>query len=413
MSSGLTANLVKTFSSIYVLRFLEPLALGEWQKFTVFFPYAMILTLGVSNTINLDISTHFGANEKGKGLEKVSVAGFFISFLSLILVAILAIFGLTLWLTNRLEGLNAIYWVLSMIIIIGTINNNFLRSTFRSANGFKFLSRMQLYLSVYAVLIIPLGIWLGVLGLALHFMLAFVIEFTFMYSNRPFKQHYFWKKEIFVELIKTGTVLYIWNNLNLLYRSLPRLIFVLYGDILSLGLYSPVSSVNAVLANISDMINRYTFPKMAFLYGKYKDLNKVIAPLKRNIVLLLCGLFALSFIMQFILPLFIKLVLPNFSQSIGAVRIIVFAGPFCFLNLTLHKLIISVRKFHLFRYLVPLKFALFFATYFLIQWKWHAQMYEKVALTAVFAEFLMVFLYLFVIKKLQNNNTLLIIANEK
>ena len=196
----------------------------------------MIFTLGVSNTINLELPAHIGADEKSLGLKKLSVAGNYINKLSFFFLIFLVFTGWILYLLDLLKSLDIIYWLISIFIVLATIYNNFLRSTFRSSDSFLALSKIQLYLSLYSVLIVPFGYYLGVLGIALHLMSTLILEFLMMYFNRPFKITYTWDKKIFFDLTRVGTVLYVWNNLNIIYRTLPRLSIVVIGDILSLGL---------------------------------------------------------------------------------------------------------------------------------------------------------------------------------
>ena len=364
--SGLFLKLVKVFCSFYILRFIEPFDLGEWHKFTVFFPYVMIFTLGVSNTINLELPAHIGADEKSLGLKKLSVAGNYINKLSFFFLIFLVFTGWILYLLDLLKSLDIIYWLISIFIVLATIYNNFLRSTFRSSDSFLALSKIQLYLSLYSVLIVPFGYYLGVLGIALHLMSALILEFLMMYFNRPFKITYTWDKKIFFNLIRVGTVLYVWNNLNIIYRTIPRLSIVVIGDILSLGLFAPINTINALSANIGEMINSYTFPKMSYMFGKHKSFNKVIHPLKRIIIVIFILLFIISVLFYFVIPYIIFNYLPNFAESVDAVKIIVFAGPFFYFNLTMHKFIISVRHYDYFKFLIPYKYLLYLATYFFV-----------------------------------------------
>ena len=51
----------------------------------------MIFTLGVSNTINLELPAHIGADEKSLGLKKLSVAGNYINKLSFFFLIILVL----------------------------------------------------------------------------------------------------------------------------------------------------------------------------------------------------------------------------------------------------------------------------------------------------------------------------------
>ena len=403
--SGIFFRLAKVFCSFYILKFIEPIDLGEWQQFTTFFPYVMIFTLGVSNTVNLELPAHIGANEKYLGLKKVSVAGYFINILSFIFCITLVFIGGILYFLKLLQSLNIVYWLISIFIVLGTINNNFLRSTFRSSSSFSVLSKLQLFLSLYAILIIPFGFYFGVLGIALHLLLAMTFEFLLMFFNRPFKIKYTWNKKTFIQLVRVGSVLYIWNNLNIIYRTLPRLSIVITGDILTLGLYSPVASINALSSNIAETINTYTFPKMSFLFGKYKVFSKVIQPLKKTIFLIFTLLFLISFFSYLLLPYVIINFLPNFTESVDAVKIIVFAGPFFYINLTMHKFIISIRQYDYFKFLIPSKYLLYVTIYLLISYFNDTQFLIQVAYTVLVSEIFTIGFYLFFIRKaIKNEN---------
>ena len=85
------------------------------------------------------------------------------------------------------------------------------------------------------------------------------------------------------------------------------------------------------------------------MFGKHKSFNKVIHPLKRTITLIFILLFIISILFFLVIPHIIFNYLPNFAESVDAIKIIVFAGPFFYLNLTMHKFIISVRHYDYFK----------------------------------------------------------------
>ena len=401
--SGVLVKLAKVLSSLYVLRYVEPYNLGVWQQFTTFYPYVMILTLGVSNTVSLELPAHIGANEKHLGLQKVSVAGYFIRILSLVVGVLLILVGIMLQYFDILESNATVYWFISVLVVLGTFNNNFLRSTYRSGANFRILSRLQMSLSIYAFLIVPFGFYFGVLGISIHLVLGIIIEFIIMFIKRPYKVKYKWNYKIFSQLVRVGGILYFWNNLNILYRSLPKLSIVLVGDILSLGLYSPLASIYAFSSNISETINTYTFPKMSYLFGKNGTITDVFSKFAGMVGLIFIFLWLISLSSYLIFPLLIQNLLPNFVESINAVKIMVFTGPFVYINLTMHKFIVSIRKFDQFKFLVTSKYVIYGLVYLLLDFQESDALLVNICLNILLAEGIVSLTYLCAIQRLRRS----------
>src|SRR5690606_4740143 len=91
---------------------------------------------------------------------------------------------------------------------------------------------------------------------------------------KPYKVKYDFKKEVFIEMVKIGMPMYVWNYLTIISRSVPRLLLVLFGGPLLVGLYSPAGSLNNALLSLPTYVNSYMFPKMSQALGKTGDKRK-------------------------------------------------------------------------------------------------------------------------------------------
>jgi len=393
--------LLGMIAGFIILRWLDPTELGMWQSFSVFVGYLQILTLGTTSGLNRELPYWFGKGKRTLGMKRLKTAGYFTTKLSFFLMLIIMSIAIILYALNILTLNYAVIMIFAFSIGALSIQTNFLGATYRSTQSFDKLSKIQFYNSILFFLLLPLiyffDIW-GYIAYQTILTLALYLGYQFF---RPFKVEYKFEKEQFIELVKIGLPMYIWNYLASLSRSIPRLILILFGSPLLVGLFSPAGSINSAMLNLPGYINRYLFPKISFQFGKNNDVNEVYQyVMKASLILFLVMMF-FSIILALIIPYIFEVFFPKYIEGIVAAQITLFSGVFYSINSLLHITLNSIKAFKPFKFIVSYRLiyiSLFsFVAYYIVE-----DLLIAVSIGAVMSEFFNVFNYIYFLKKARN-----------
>lgn len=383
-----------------MLRWLEPESLGTWQSFTVFVGYLQILTLGVTSGLNRELPYWLGKGEEELGMQRLRTAGYFTTTLSVALMLFISLAALILLSLDILSIDHALMMILAFTTGALTIQTNFLGATFRSDQAFGKLSKIQLYNSLLYFALIPLVYFFELWGY-IAYQIALAIALYLGYQLfRPYKVKYSFSKYQFKELVKVGFPMYFWNYLASSSRSFPRLILVLFGSPLLVGLYAPAASINAAMLNLPAYTNRYLFPQMSYKFGKNNDLNEIynytIKAATYLFIIMLFGGILLAIVIPYAFPLFF----PKYIDGILVAQIVVFSGVFYSVNALFHNALNSVKSFKPFKFIVSLRI-LYIIIFTAIAYIIVKDILLSVAIGAVISEFLNLLNYIYFLRKIR------------
>lgn len=402
ISSGLFLTVAQAFSGFIILRWLDPNALGQWQSFTVFVGYLQILTLGTTSGLNRELPYWLGKGQKEVGLQRLQTAGYYSTLLSFSIMAIVIISCLVLFYINQLSFDKTLMIILAFSTGALAIQTNLLGATYRSANSFNKLSRIQLFNSVLYFLLIPLIYFFNLWGYIAYQIILAVILFMGYRIFRPYKVSYRFEVSHFKELVRVGLPIYFWNYVESFSRTIPRLVLVAFGSPLLVGLYSPAGSINSAMLNLPGYINRYMFPKMSFMLGQTEDPIKVYNfTLKASKILFFVMLLGAVIVAIIIPPLF-RLAFPKYIEGIVPAQITVFSGAFYSVNSLMHIGLNSLKVYKPFKYIVSLRI-IYILLFSYISYLFVNSLILSVAIGGVCAEICNLLSYFYFFKKEAEN----------
>ncbi len=356
VSSGLFKTFAITFSGIVILRWLEPIELGKWQSFLVFIGYIQILTLGTTSGLNREIAYLIGKDKLKEGIKKLRTVGYYTTVLSFSLMVLIIGLGIILYFLNIFTLELTIMFILAFLTGSLRIQTSFLGATYRSSSAFLQLSKIQFVVSTLYFILLPLIYYYHLWGYIIYQVtIALALYFAY-YNYRPYKVKYKFEKSIFIEMVKIGMPMYIWNYLASVSRSIPRLILLTLGGPLMIGLYSPAGSVNTAFLALPKHVNSYLFPQMSHIYGKTGDMKKVYHFTMSAIWKLFLLMSFLATIIAVTIPHVIEYIFPKYNEGIIAIQITVFSGVFFCLNTMMHSAINSLKNFSLFKLIISMRF---------------------------------------------------------
>ncbi len=398
ISSGLIKTFFQALSGFVVLRWIDPADLGQWQSFTVFVGYLQILTLGVTSGLNRELPYWLGKGNEALGIKRLKTAGYYTTCLSIATMFLVIVIALICYFYDLLSLNNTIMLGFAFSIGALTIQTNFLGATYRSARSFGKLTTIQLTNSILYLLLLPLVYFFDIMGyVAYHVLLAIYLYWGY-YLFRPYKVSYSFNLKQLKKLIDVGLPMYIWNYLASKSRTIPRLILVLFGSPLLVGLFSPAGSVNAAMLNLPTYTTRYLFPQMSFKFGQTGDPKVVYNYAMKAAKILFAVMLSGAIIMAFIIPPAFELLFPNYVEGIVAAQIMVFSGVFYSLNQVIHNALNCIKEWNTFKFIVT------FRVIYIILFSFLATLYTDdlliaVSIGAVVAEAFNFFNYLYFFRK--------------
>ena len=381
---------------------MDPQELGQWQSFTVFVGYIQILTIGTTSGLNRELPYWLGKGNSEVAIRRLRTAGYFTTFLSLIIMILTILTGSTLYLFDKISLDTSIMLVFAFSTGALTIQTNFLGATFRSSQSFDKLAKIQVFTTLLYFTLLPLIYFFQIWGyIAYQIFIGFAL-FVGYQLFKPYKVKYKFEIFQFKELVKVGFPIYFWNYIASISRTVPRLILVLFGSPLLVGLYSPAASVNAAMLNLPNYTNRYLFPRMSFKYGQTGDANEVYNYVVRASKVLFIVMIIIAGILAGIIPFLFKTFFPNYVDGILAAQITLFSGVFYSINSLFHNGLNSLKNNKPFKVIVG--FRLFYIIVFSgISFLILSNLLLAVSIGAVLTEFFNFLNYWYFLKKVKND----------
>lgn len=398
ISSGLLVTATQAISGFVILRWLDPSSLGQWQSFTVFVGYIQILTLGTTSGLGRELPYWLGKSDIELGMRRLQTTGYFTTMLSFLIMVLVVALGLVLFITKKLSLDNTLMLIFAFSTGALSIQTNFLGATYRSAQSFEKLSKIQLFNSSLYFLLLPLIYFFNLWGyIAYQVVLAIALYLGYQLF-RPYKIKFKFEISQFKELVKVGFPIYFWNYISGIIRTIPRLILVVFGSPLLVGLYSPAGSINSAMLSLPGYINRYIFPKITFMLGKTEDplqvYNYTIKASKILFSVMLLG----ATLIAFIIPPVFSSVFPKYIDGILPAQITLFSGVFFSINSLIHLGLNSLKVYKPFKYIVSLRF-IYIVTFTYIAFVLSNSLILAVAIGSVCSEIFILMSYLYYFKK--------------
>lgn len=356
VGTGLFKTFVQTITSFIILRWIAPEDLGQWQSFTVFVGYTSILTLGVTSGLNRELPFYLGKGDENLAMSRLQTANAFTTALSLFLTVLVSVVSLIAFLFEWLSMNDAIMFFAAFSITAITIQTNLLGATYRSSQSFKKLGNIQLIVAGLHFIFLPVVYFFDIWGYIVYQSLMIILLFLGYWYFRPYRIKPKFEKKHFIALVKIGLPMYIWNYLSQMLRTVPRIVLVIFGSPLLVGIYAPAESINKAVLNLPNYVNRYLFPKMSFNYGKSDNKGLVIKSTFNAAFLLFGVMFLVASILAFLMPIVFEYLFPKYIDAIVCVQIVLFSGVFYSVNALMHNTLNSLKVFRFFKTIVLLKF---------------------------------------------------------
>lgn len=328
LKSGAKYSAASTFSSVVSMlvsfasmRWLGPEILGTWQSLTIVIAYLPFLQLGIQSGLNLELPIELGRGNKSQASALVATAKSFAYYLA----ALLLVIGVIVISYLVVRGVDhQIIWgsVAILIISITTCFRLHYVATYRSSKAFDKLSMIYCIDSL-----INLGFLFFIYryqyyGLLVYYAGKEIIATFLMFVFAPYRgESAYFKKDIFLILLKRGLFMSLFNQIKGAIDSFPRVLLLSIGGVVQVGLFSPALAVGSVINMIPSQLAQFLVPQMGYKYGETGKAEDMWVYLKRISIYMPILVLPFSIIGWFVIPYVLKYFFPKYMESLWPIRI--------------------------------------------------------------------------------------------
>ena len=318
MASG---NLISTglnmAAGLITARLVSPEIMGKYAGISLFMGYAIFLQGGALNGLNRELPFFIGRKKMDRVFHLIAAAQWWafvtaaFSFFIFLGVAVYHIF--------LKDWDSAIGWIANAIGVFITIfSSQYLKTTFRTNNEFKKLTVLEVIKSIINNVGVIFVNYFGFIGICIRSSVVFVTDFSLLWNWRPFRVKSKFSKAHLIHLFKIGIPNFAVGYLDILWTTLNATLILFLAGEKALGLFTIALLTLSTTEILTNSLNQIIYPKLSEKYGAGMTVGDMIRfSLKPGIyIFILMSL--VSIVASIILPFAIDLILPKYSEGIGA-----------------------------------------------------------------------------------------------
>lgn len=316
IGGNVASNLISLVTSILIARWVLPYDMGVWNTALLITLYTPTLQLGVFNGLNRELPYLIGAGDRDGAVRLAEAADAWCWVLVWISVAIGLLAALWLWLTGQTE--KCFTSIAVAVVIVCSWPTLYLTTTYRTRNEFGRLAKNTVIVSLSGAVLVCFVWRMHYHGLILRAALLAALGVLALYYRRPLPLKPRWGLKELTQLAKIGIPIWLVGQLSAFFTSLDRLMLVKSTQVL--GYFTIAIQVAAFVRQVPTAFGMVLYPQMAQQYGQNRSAMDVWR-LSRK------GAFAAAFlgliigvVGWFMLPPFVRLVLPKYLPGVRAAQ---------------------------------------------------------------------------------------------
>ena len=329
------------FVSVFSKKFLGVSGAGYWAILTVVITYGMYINLGIKKALVREIPQYVGAKEIKKAKETENVTFSFIIISSLAGTFVIWILSFFLFEDPLLRtGMKII-----AVLILVTQLYNLILNILRAKKQVSILSRVTVLNTLFvAVFALPGAYLFNVNGFAIGMVIATALSFYFAkrWANISFSLNYNWAQ--MWHLIKIGLSMLLASILYRTFLSIDKIMIGKMIGIEQLGLYTIGIMAIQQVGSLPRFFNIVIFSHIQEKYGATKDVKDV-----KNMILK--PTYFISRLMPILIGIIIFsaqpiviILLPQFKDGLGVMKILVLGFFFIAVNQMSSSLLFTINK---------------------------------------------------------------------
>jgi len=336
-------HLIDFVISVLMKRFLGPMLSGVWTSLQVILIYAKYANLGTVEASLKEIPYHIGKNDLKRAEEIKNTVFWYVLFNALLVSSVILIAALCL----KSFVSPAVFWGLITISCLNVIQRVYFFQVvlLRAFKKFYLASKVMIFSSVIGIGPMLFLTWhYKIYGFyaATIFIFAMNSLYVFWKSKQRFAFTFSWSK--IKPLIIVGFPIMVLMGLDIVFRSIDRIIIPRFLDFEQMGYYSLAVMAMNYLTSFPNMLNVVLFPHFQEKFSQRdnaKDLRNYVYQSTLSLAYLLPVLLAAVW---FFSETIVELVLPDFRPGIFPLKILMAGVFFVSLNYPFLTLLITIKK---------------------------------------------------------------------
>jgi len=336
------------FVSIFSKKFLGVSGAGYWAILTVATTYGMYIGLGVQNALIREVPQRIGAKEieKAKAIENVTY--------SFLLIAGLA-GAIVMWLISFFlfaDPLLKTGLKIVAVLVFVTHMYNLILNILRARKQISILSRVVIFnILLVAMLALPGAYFLNVNGFAAGMVISTALSFFFAkrWASIRFSLSFDWVH--IWHLIKIGLAMLLVSILSRTFLNVDKIMIGKMLGMEQLGLYTIGIMAIQQIGTLPRFFNIVIFPHIQEKYGETKDVQDIKGMVIKSNYFISRLIPILMGTIIFITQPIVLIVLPQFEDGLGIMKILVIGYYFMAINQMSTTVIYTIDKQ---RSLIPL-----------------------------------------------------------
>jgi len=338
-----TAQFLSIIRGFIVAKFLPPYIYGYFSGLSLIPFYSAQGHLGILHGMNRLISIKKGAGDEVSFHEIKNSAFNSIMFLASLLS--LGIILFSYW--NQANYSQYFLWgirVFGLAVILQHLQMVY-QSVLRAEGRMNIISMSMVLFSVSNIVLVVAFIHsFGFYGVLAAYFCAYVLSNLFLMVKSKIQFRLTLDLSLVASLIRTGLPISIIFLVEVLLKSVDRIIIIRYLDISQLGYYSIALTICEAMSRIPNSIVYSYFPKLLEKLGEYKDLAKLndsyqVTSIVLGIIVSFCT--GIAFLLVDIL---ITDFLPEYNEAVIATKILLFTVFFMSLSQLSLRFLIAINK---------------------------------------------------------------------
>lgn len=349
-------------AALVSLRYVPPELMGIWQTLTLVTTYGNVLGLGITSGLSREYPFFLGRKDRDQALGLAATAQSYVLLIGLIgsaafLGAVFVICPLSIEWEWGLAGMG-MFWLASQY-------RSYLAVTFRANTEFRLLAIWQFVEFGLNLGSLILVILVGYTGMVMRYVLLSLASVLVLYNIRPVRIRPAFHWNHFQTLLATGIPQFISSYLIVSSLAFDQTIILQRGSVESVGLYTPVSAIAAIMMAIRVSITSYVNPQITYRLGQNGDPRSV-----NRGMLVAVGIVALISLPVVVvgigaMPLVMPWLFPQYADAVRPAQIMLIGGYFLAMDVTL----LGLYALKLWRYMAVYAVAALLLRW-VIPWMW-------------------------------------------
>lgn len=317
-SSTLLFQISRVLVELTAAKLLGPVNWGIWYLLNLVIAYRGLISFGIDNGMNREVPINLGKGNKTKAVDLQNI-----TFTSLIYTSLIgcSVIFIASFLLDDIKLRRALWWLIPLFI--ANQFYYFLSMSLKATSLFAKLSKKQVIFSIsFPLTALPLTYLFGLVGFIAGFTISLLVSSLYIYVNSPINYNFKFDLQLSLNLMKIGFPIMAVGIAYAFFNTVDRWIIGLLIGTEELGYYSMSIIVFGGMTLFPKVISQQLYPRMAYDWGKSKSVDKLLFWTRQQTKYTALLIIPLLLFALIIFPFIIKNWLPDYTQGITALKII-------------------------------------------------------------------------------------------